>query len=162
MNESTSQPRPQLTAVSNSGSGCFPATISIGLVVIFFSVLDKTSVPWLLLLIGLALLFALLAFSNWNQQHRFAQDSIVAPGTITRLWHEITEDSEAGNTTSYYLAYTFAGGQETRQPITAEQCLFAKVGDAVTVRYLPNQPECSKVDWALTLQATLQDGQTAV
>lgn len=161
MSESTAQPTPQLTAVLYNNSGCFPTIIGVGLVVTLFSLLVEAEAPWFLVLIGGTLFFALIAFPSWKQHRHFAQESVVVQGTITRLWSKTIDDGEGGQTTYYYLAYTFPYGQETWQQITAQQCLFAKVGDAVTVRYLPKQPECSQVDWALTLQVTLRAIETA-
>lgn len=137
MNEPLSRPRPKLTAVSYANAGCFPLIVGIGIVVTLLAFFGQAGAPWLFLFIGITTLLTLITHSTWQQRRQFAQQSVVIQGQITRLWQETVDDGEGGKSTSYYIAYTFPGGQETKQPITAEQCLFAKVGDAVTVRYFP-------------------------
>lgn len=156
MNDPLSLPRPQLTAVAYDHAGCFPFIVGIGIMMTFFALLGQADAFWLFLLIGSTTLLALLTRSAWQQRRQFVQQSVVTKGQITQLWQETVEDSENGKSTHYYFAYTFPGGQETKQPITADQCLFAEVGDAVTVRYDPDQPHHSQVDWQLMLSEKLR------
>lgn len=156
MNEPLSLPRPKLTAVAYDHAGCFPVIVGIGIMMTFFAFLGQAGVPWLFLLIGITTLLALMTHHAWQQRRHFAQQSVVTQGQITRLWQETVDDGEGGKSTSYYIAYTFPGGQETKQSITAEQCLFAEVGDVVAVRYAPDQPHYSQVDWQLMLSEKLR------
>jgi hypothetical protein len=155
MSETFAGSAPKLIAVSHSNTGCFPWTLGIGGVVIVIAFLNEVPLTAQLVLLGITALVARIVMPGWVQQRQFVQQSKLVQGTITRLWHKIVEDSEGGKSTYYYFTYTFPGGQETCQSITAEQCLFANVGDAVTVRYLPDQPHLSQVDWAATLSERL-------
>lgn len=156
MNEPLFRPHPQLTAVSYDKAGCFPFIVGTGIAVTLLALLGQAGAPWLFLFIGSTTFLALITRSAWQQRRQFVQQSVVTQGQITRLWQETVDDGEGGKSTSYYVAYTFAGGQETKQPITAEQCLFAELGDAVTVRYVPDQPHHSQVDWQLMLREKLR------
>lgn len=134
MNEPRSLPYPKLTAVAYDNAGCFPLIVGIGIVVTLLAFFGQAGAPWLFLFTGITTLLALMTRSAWQQRRHFAQQSVVIQGQITRLWQKTVDDGEGGKSTSYYFAYTFPGGQKTKQPITAEQCLFAKVGDMGTVR----------------------------
>jgi len=161
LNEPLSLPQPPLNAVSYDNAGCFPFIVGVGLVVIVIAFLSEATVTWLFVLIGITALFARIALPSWQQRRQFAQQSVVTQGAITRLWQETTEDGEGGKSTHYYFAYTFPDGKETRQSITAQQCLFAQPGDVVTVRYFPDQPHLSQVDWQLTLSEKLREIENA-
>lgn len=137
MNEPRSLPHPQLTAVAYDNAGCFPFIVGTGIAVTLLALFGQAGAPWLFLFTGITTLLALMTRSAWQQRRQFAQQSVVTQGQIARLWQETVDDGEGGKSTSCYFAYTFPGSQETKQLITAEQCLFAKVGDMVTVRYFP-------------------------
>lgn len=156
MTESITLSQPKLAAVAHNNTGCFLWTLGIGAVVVGIAFLNEATLTAHLVLIGITALMARLVMPSWQQQRQFMQRSVITHGTITRLWHTIVDDSEGGKSTYYHFAYTFPGGQETNQSITAQQCLFAEPGAAVMVRYLPDQPHRSQVDWELTLSEKLR------
>lgn len=73
----------------------------------------------------------------------FLHNGTLIDGVITRHWTET--DSEGG--IRYYCAYNFPKGTETRQEIfNKETHMQLKIGDAVTVRYLPSNPRRSRLE----------------
>lgn len=156
MTESVTLSRRKLAAVSHNNTGCFPWTLGIGAVMVGIAFLNEATLTTHLVLIGVTALLARIVMPGWLQRRRFAQQSVVTRGVITRLSHTIVEDGEGGKSTQYHFAYTFPNGRETWQSITAQQCLFAEPGAVVSVRYLPDQPHLSQVDWELTLSEKLR------
>lgn len=74
----------------------------------------------------------------------FLRNSTLIDGVITRHWTET--DSEGG--IRYYCAYSFPNGTETCQQIcNKETHTQLKIGDTVTVRYLPSDPRRSLLEY---------------
>jgi len=95
------------------------------------------------LVIGLAALIgAGFTAKGYLKARKLDQFGAITEGTIIDSW--CTEDSDGDKT--YYIAYQFGDDVRVRQMVKEHiyQTLFT--GTKVTVRYLPDDPICSRME----------------
>jgi hypothetical protein len=102
----------------------------------------KRVLPWILLLVGVALL-AGSGFAAWREVE-FRRGAIETDGRVVQLIPHTSRDRDRGSSTTYTPVFTFAlpngklqrveGGVSSNPPC-------CRVGDTVRVRYRPEAPE---------------------
>jgi hypothetical protein len=99
-----------------------------------------------LTIIGLSILVAgTLLLKNYLRARRLDHFGQMTQGTIVNLWIE-ERSSEEPN--AHYIAYEFGDGLRVMQKVNEQIFQTVQVGVSVPVRYLPENPRCSRMEVA--------------
>jgi hypothetical protein len=93
-------------------------------------------------LVPLSLYFFWITWRQWRETRLFERRKQVTTGAISHLWF----DRPTGRGKQHYAGYRFGEGQEAYQKVHSRTYGRLAVGEAVTVEYVPDNPQLSRVD----------------
>ena len=88
------------------------------------------------------LLLTMAFFRSYQNAVRLDMEGLMASTTILDLYESSSSDS-----TSYYVAYTLADGQQIRHTVLSRIYKTLHVGDAVRIVYLMDNPRVFRPEW---------------
>ncbi len=112
----------------------------------FASLIQEPSDVLPTLAVGLALLIptmiaGLLLLNRYRRAKRLDEQGQITQGQIVEAW--VKASSDAPN--EYYVIYQFGDGMQATQQVEDREFQKLNVGTAVAVRYLPDDPQCSRM-----------------
>lgn len=138
-------PHPKLEAEPNrSNNNPYEVLLLLFLMVILF-----VSTKSICLVITVLPMVVILFMIFWQIVYRwepFLRDSTLTQGVITQRWQTEDTDSEGNRQTHYYVTYTFPEGEATQTWVYERYYQQIKIGDPVTVRYMPSNPQRSLIE----------------